>query len=773
MVAWNDLEQPTHANPEAHQSMMAKKAADPYSMLTPEEEHSTFQLQPGYVAELVVSEPLVEEPVLTVWDGNGVMYVAEMRSYMQDEKGTGTKTLKNGRVKRLEDTNGDGKMDKVTTFIDNLNLPRMILPLDDRIAVRETDTMDIFAYRDTDGDGVADEKTQLFVGREDGRNGPKTSVEHQDSGLIWNLDNYIYISYNQERYRFTDGDWKMEKQPGHWTQWGLDHDDEGKLFWIANSDPLLYPHIDPRYWDIARRKAGRSIPGIPIDLGEPYTQEFKQVTSLCTLNDRGGDVSAKRGFTSACGQSIYRGHKLPFEDRGRYFFADPTIHVVRRANVEDRSGLVWLEKTESGTDEFLLSPDINSRFMNTAHGPDGTLYVTDMYRGIIQDAAWLSPEPRKNIVANGLHDNHQHGRIWRIRHQDHAPGPRPRMLDESTLSLLRHLEHPSGWWRDTAQKLIVLRDDRDSVVPLLKDIATYAQNPLARLHALWTLEGCGAADLGTLRIVGEDHDERVRSAVVKIFETLVLADPGLVSELGKLAQDRSAKVAQQVILSLGLLEDSEPAQELVQLAARKHLGNRGVQLATTVSLWEARELPLIKGLADGSSFEAIPESERAGAKASMKAMVANWNRGLKFPDDMSNDDKRAISSGETLFYKSCITCHGAEGSGLKVAGTDNYLAPPLKGSPRVTGPASQLVPILLHGLIGPLDDITYQAGYMAPVSALGITRERDIAYLLSYIRYAWGQEMLPIITEQEVKDIKGKHKDRQAPWTQPELEKQE
>ena len=209
---------------------------------------ATFDLAPGYIAELVASEPQIEEPVLTVWDGNGAMYVAEMRSYMQDENGTGTKELRNGRIKRLEDTNGDGRMDKVTIFVDGLNLPRMILPLDDRIAVRESDTMDVIAYRDTDGDGVADEKTPLFEYGPRGRNGPEKSVEHQDSGLVWNLDNWIYLTYNMERYRFTDSTWRPQPQPDHWTQWGLTHDDVGRLFWMDNSHPLKAVQLHPKYW---------------------------------------------------------------------------------------------------------------------------------------------------------------------------------------------------------------------------------------------------------------------------------------------------------------------------------------------------------------------------------------------------------------------------------------------------------------------------------------------------------------------------------------------
>ena len=157
-VIWNQKSPKATEQSTGH----AKKEINPYAILTPEEELETFELAPGYVAELVASEPMVQEPVLTVWDGNGAMYVAEMRSYMQDENGTGTKTLRNGRIKKLVDLNGDGRMDQATIFVDNLNLPRMILPLDDWIAVRETDTMDVVAYRDTDGDGIADENKMLY-----------------------------------------------------------------------------------------------------------------------------------------------------------------------------------------------------------------------------------------------------------------------------------------------------------------------------------------------------------------------------------------------------------------------------------------------------------------------------------------------------------------------------------------------------------------------------------------------------------------------------------
>ena len=458
-------------------------------MLTPTEEKSTFRLARGYHIDLITSEPQVQEPVLTVWDGNGAMYISEMRSYMQNVEGKNTKEAKNSRIKRFEDTNGDGTYDKVTTFAENLNLPRAILPLDDRIAVRETDSMDIICLRDTNGDGVADEKTLLYERGSYGRGAVGVSVEHQDSGLIWNIDNHIYITYNIERYRFTDGTWRAEKQRSHWTQWGLTHNDVGDIFWSTNSAPVASPYLHPKYWDTVNRLAGKGIHGTPIDMGFPYSPEFMKVKSLCLLNDRGGSAPEIRGFTSACGQSVFRGNKMQLDDYGRYFIVDPTIHVLRRSNITKKDGLDYLEKTEPELEEFLVSSDINCRFVNTATGPDGCLYLTDMYRGIIQDAAWLSPSPRKNIVANGLDKNIQHGRIWRIRSAATKPGKMPRMLDESTVELLRHLENPNGWWRDTAQKLIILREDRETVVPLLEGMVRFSQNALTRLHALWTLEG--------------------------------------------------------------------------------------------------------------------------------------------------------------------------------------------------------------------------------------------------------------------------------------------
>ena len=190
--------------------------------LSIEEARQSIELQDDYSLDLVLSNPDIHEPVAMAWDGNGALYVVEMRTYMQDADATGEQTP-TSRISRHEDTNGDGKYDKHTTFVDNLLLPRMVLPLDDRIMVGITNTLDLWTYRDSDGDGVADEKVKIHEGGKRGGN-----MEHQPSGLIWNLDNWIYLTYENKRDRFTNGKLEVQQLPRGGGQWGIGMDDAGR-----------------------------------------------------------------------------------------------------------------------------------------------------------------------------------------------------------------------------------------------------------------------------------------------------------------------------------------------------------------------------------------------------------------------------------------------------------------------------------------------------------------------------------------------------------------
>src|SRR5687767_8788260 len=204
-------------------------APPPSKALSPEASIATMELPKGYRLEPVLTEPHIAEPVMIAFDGNGRMYVAEMRTYMQDADGTG-EMQPVSRVSRHEDTDGDGVYDKHTVFADKLLLPRILLPLDDRIIIGETNTDDLYIYRDKDGDGVADEKSLWYAGGPRGGN-----MEHQPNGLVWALDNGIYSTYYDYRLRVgADGKAIEEPIPVNGGQWGLTQDDWGKV-WFVNA----------------------------------------------------------------------------------------------------------------------------------------------------------------------------------------------------------------------------------------------------------------------------------------------------------------------------------------------------------------------------------------------------------------------------------------------------------------------------------------------------------------------------------------------------------
>ena len=298
------------------------------AFLSPEESMKTMQLPPGYHLELVASEPVIQEPVAIVWDPNGRLYVAEMRSYMRDLNGTGER-LPVCRITRLEDTDGDGKMDKHTIYIDSLILPRMMLALDDRLVVNETYSYNLYAYRDKNDDGIADEKTLVYKNDKS----DDANLEHQKSGLIWNIDNWIYVTYNPVRYRYKNGNLvadSISSPPGG--QWGLTYDNYGRLFFSSagGETPALNFQENPVYGQL--------------DLDDQLEGDFQEVWPIIGTPDvQGGQArlrpdSTLNHFTASCGQTVFRGDRLPSNMLGDLFICEPVGRLIRRAKMHYRNG---------------------------------------------------------------------------------------------------------------------------------------------------------------------------------------------------------------------------------------------------------------------------------------------------------------------------------------------------------------------------------------------------------------------------------------------------
>jgi mono/diheme cytochrome c family protein len=355
------------------------------------------------------------------------------------------------------------------------------------------------------------------------------------------------------------------------------------------------------------------------------------------------------------------------------------------------------------------------------------LYIVDMYHGIIQEGGWTRPDSylRPVILKYGLDKNTGGGRIWRLVHDGIQPGPQPHMLEEPTAKLVTYLAHPNGWWRDTAQKLIILRQDR-SVVPALRAMARSNADHLARMHALWTLEGLGALDAGLLREKLKDADPNVRSAALRASETLYKAgDKSLRTDILAMAGDPDVNVALQSHMTAKRLEFPD--------------WRRSVTLA-------------------------INSNNSAGFRAIAKNVLITPR--IFDAQHYIAQDVQLLQKGQTIFEQVCFACHGYDATGMPMQGADQYatIAPPLAGSRTVNGPAAGLLTVLLHGLAGPVDGKTY----LAQMVPMGANKDEWIAAIASYVRNNFGNSA-SVVTPEDVAKLRAFTQVRAQPWTLAEI----
>ncbi len=665
--------------------------------------------------ELVLSDPVIKEPVVTVFDGNGRMYVGEMRTYMQDIDATGEMNPVN-RVSLHESTKGDGVYDKHTVFAEGLLPPREVLPLADRVLINETNTSDIFAYYDTKHAGVADKKELFYKGGPRGGN-----LEHQPSGLIWGLDNWMYQAVSDLRLRYIGGVLQEGHTPSNGGQWGLSQDDYGKM-WVTNAGsehgPLRYqtPIIYGGF-----------------DLPNDRSADFQEVWPLVGLADVQGGVSRFRPedktlnhLTATAGIAVYRGDRLPADMEGDVFINEPVGRLIRRAKVENKDGLTFLRNAYDKS-EFLRSTDPYFRPVNITTGPDGCLYITDMYRGIIQQAAWVNEGSylRKVVKKYGFQNVMDHGRIWRLVYDGMKPGPMPHMLDETAAQLVTHLDHPNGWWRDQAQMLLVLKGDK-SVVPALMQMARADKSPLGRIHALWTLEGLGALDATLVRAVLKAPEAQVRIAAMRTSESLVQkGDTSLNADLKAMAKDKDPGVVLQVLMTGKLLNWPDYRQFASLVLA-------------------------------SSSFDGVKE---------IGAMALNAGQGID-EKHFSKVEVVELQKGEKIYQELCYACHGYDGKGMPMSGgaPGATQAPPLAGAREVLEHRDAIVKILLNGLSGPVGGTQY-AAQMVPMDT---NADKWIAQVSSYVRNSFGNHGT-MISAADVAALRPQAKTRGKPWTIDEL----
>lgn len=587
-----------------------KPAADAPQPLPPAESLAKFQVDPGFHVELVAAEPHVADPVAIAFDADGRIFAAELHGYnlegyfdVQELNKTGVldttvrrisapewaqekaKQLTYGTVKLLFDDNGDGRIDRSTVFADKLPPCYGLVAARDGVIV--LCAPHILFLADRDGDGVAEVREVLFTGFNEGELWSRTNH------LVWGLDNWIYacagrgdpitvtgphleepLKLGNVCYRFRADGSALEPATGTAGGFGLGMSDWGDRFLIHNSTNGL--HVPPIPYRYQARNPHVAAPGgsqqaatydTVFPISQPHPWRVARGNQAAWREFYGHREANPNGtFTAACSPTFYRGGAFPEAYDGNLFACESQQNLVNRAiPVREGTRIRLHRPADFDEREFLASTDGWFRPVNLETGPDGALYVVDMYREIIED---YSAIPRYLQQQYGLEKGGQHGRIWRVVAGD-APEPSPlRLSNASDDELVSAIEHPNAVWRQTAQRLLVERGPAHVADKLRAIALDGATSPQARLHALYSLQGLDLLDAPTVTAALDDAHFAVRWHALRLAEPFFDGHDSLVARVLAMTEDSDANVRLQVALSLGEIKHTRAVEALARLAIR-------------------------------------------------------------------------------------------------------------------------------------------------------------------------------------------------------------
>lgn len=586
---------------------------------TPAEELKTFQLEPGFQIQLVASEPMVQEPVAIQFDEDGRLWVVEMRGYMNDMEGSGENDPV-GRISILEDLDGDGEMDKSTIYLDSLIMPRSIGLFSGGALVAENNAL--WVTKDLDGDLKSDYKVLL-----DSTYSRSGVVEHTDNGFVRNVDNWYYSAKSRLRYRMNGEEWVRDSTEFR-GQWGISQDDQGRLIYNYNWSQLHGDLVPANYLSSNPNHS----PSTGIDFGLTIDRRIYPIRSNLAIN-RGyipGTLDEGKRlleFTSACSPIVYRSNLFPEEYYGNIFVMENAGNLVKR-NVVSENGIYLEAKDPNPGREFLASSDERFRPVHGAVGPDGALYVVDMYHGIVQHVAYMTKYLKEQTVQRKLDGPVHMGRIWRIIPEDFKEEKMISLSDKSSQDLLPFLSHQEGWYRDNAQRLLVERND-PTVIPDLKNIVLDSQNELGSFHAIWTLEGMGKADEEFLLKVLDKNSELIQSSALRILDKKSKNNPEFQKMLGNKMKELSENSGKELQLQLALSSYSlsnEDAQFVLSSVLHEQ-GNDALIRDAAMSSLAHREFEFLQAIWDSEDWKISQSDQEIFFDMLTASIVKNGDQG--------------------------------------------------------------------------------------------------------------------------------------------------
>jgi putative membrane-bound dehydrogenase-like protein len=595
-------------------------------------------------AELFASEPEVMSPVEMAFDENGKIYVAEMLDYPEDPP---TGKPARSRIRVLEDTDGDGKIDRSTIFADDVLAVSGFMPWKGGLIV--TSAPDILFLKDTHGSGKADVRKVLYTGfkkvNQEGRiTNPRLSVDNWiycsnsgSDGLITSPDHPEMppVLIRGADFRFDPISGKAEAASGP-AQFGSSFDDFGNRYISQNTTHIRHVVVPMNYLRRAPLLEVRNVAQDISDHGRPSAPMFpltgpqewrKQRTQLRQQrydeNKLGKKEEVAGWFTAASGGTLYNGDAFPKEYVGNVFTGDVSGNLVHR-DILRPDGATLLAYRAKEDVEFLASTDVWFRPCNFANAPDGNLYLTDIYRQVIEQPESIPEELRKKI---DFFNGDRLGRIYRIvpNHPLRRGDLKPNMASASSAQLVQQLANTNGWNRFTAHRLLLERQDR-SVISDLTSMAMNDVSPEARMHALWLLQAYSALEPAEVERALKDADGRIRQNAIQLSEPLLGRSKELANAVLSMTSDPDPHVQFQSAVTIGELKDSRALVALAQLAHYRS-SDRWFRVAILSSVADSASpffhMILAKGGAWTDPSLLVELSSLIGARAN-KSELSEW-----------------------------------------------------------------------------------------------------------------------------------------------------
>ncbi|MDO8539650.1 MAG: c-type cytochrome [Opitutaceae bacterium] len=813
----------------------------PARPLPPDVALRSFVVPPGFKVELVATEPLVQDPVAFAFDRRGRLFVAELPAYNAEilrdlpvylEKGKPVPPTPVGRVVCLEDTNGDGRMDKRTVYADNLVVPRSVGFIGDAVLIG--DPPNLWLFRDRNNDGVADEKTAIANDY-----GTVAAIETSPNGLLWGRDNWLYNAAYKWRLRFVGGEWRGEAMP-ELGQYGITQDDAGRLFYDHNSDQLRANFLPPHYVGDYPRNARFNTFNFQIATDQQVfpirpTPGTNRGYRKGFLREDGTLVA----FTAASAPVIYRGANFPARFYGNAFVPEPASNSIKRNLVLEAEGrLTALNGFEQA--DFMASTDERFRPVFLGDGPDGALYVADLYRGILEGYNFVTTFLKEQILARELNRPlWGMGRIYRVVYPERPRAPRIDFAHLTPTQCVARLRDENGWTRDTAQRVIVDSGAADYVGPLRSLFAARDATERDRLYALWALEGLWAIAPDFLATALADPSAKVRMAAVRAAEPWLGRPEGapLVTQLAGRVATEEPEVLAQAVLSLSR-KPTDPAREAIFAAlprvsehpalldavliafrgeeglllerliasarggALPPFGHRAIFRSVGSAIATSAARPGHEGLVAALLDPQVPEAVRIALMQGLVPAAETEGRRRPAPRtriDAALLDRIAAGAPDLVVRKNAqglLDALRQEKARLAKRGT----VPPLTAGQKASfelGRTNFLLCAACHqpagegkeGVAPSLQNSRWAThvspefalrivlhgkegspGFPGAMAPLGVLSDEQIAGIMTFVRRSWGNEA-SAVSSADVARVRAQTKDRAAAWTDTELER--